>query len=74
MPTITITKVSYNLFKCWGIINLILGFVGITIACIKLIAVAAILGAVGIVSGGILITVSKSPIRKVRRVQVPIAE
>ncbi|MFA0809514.1 hypothetical protein [Microbulbifer epialgicus] len=72
MDNLELTKTNYNLFKIWGALNLILGIVALLSAVYRNSEFAAILGAVGLIGGGILISTSKGPFISKTKIKIPV--
>lgn len=69
---ITLTKKSYNFFKCWGAVNLVLGFLALYVGFTNDAFLSLILATIGIVSGVIMITFIKGKFVETQLIQVPV--
>jgi len=69
---IELTKTSYNVFGIWGVFNLVLGFVALYIGYEKGAFISLLLATIGIVSGAIMITMSKGKFIIKTKINVPI--
>ena len=69
---IEVTKTSYNIIKIWGVFNLILGFIALYVGYEKEVFTSLVFAAIGIVSGGIMITISKGDFVIKKTIKLPI--
>ncbi|NJI86993.1 hypothetical protein [Shewanella sp. Iso12] len=69
---IELTQKRYNLLKLWGVVNLALGFLALVLGSYSDNLASLILAAIGIVSGGLMLTLSKEPLVTVRKFRVPV--
>ena len=68
---IELTQKRYNLLKLWGVVNLALGFFALALGSYSDNLASLILAAIGIVSGGLMLTLNKEPLVTVRKFRVP---